>query len=133
MLQEVLGLGGDRAWTAASAFGGGIARYQSVCGALTGAEIALGLYAGKVVDDPKKTGDTVRPLARALLEDFRKQFSAVECRNLIPYKLDDPQGHEDFKKSGVKQRQCHQYVRFTVRKVHSWLEEGKLPAPPASA
>lgn len=115
---------------AASAFGGGIARYQSVCGALTGAEIALGLYGGKVVPDPKQVADTMRPFTRGLVESFRSEFGAAECRTLIPFEFDDPGAYEQFRKSGVKQRQCHGYVKYTVRQVHSWLEQGKLPGPP---
>lgn len=108
-------LEGDRVWTAAAGFGGGIARYQSVCGALTGAVIALGLREGGLPDDPeKKVADRVRPRARRLMDGFRERFGDVECRKLIPFDLNNREDSAVFKTSPIKQEKCYNFLRYVV-------------------
>ncbi|MHB1161258.1 MAG: C-GCAxxG-C-C family protein [Chloroflexota bacterium] len=128
VLQEALDLNGERVWTAASGFGGGVARHQSMCGALTGATMALGLYGGQTMADPKSVADTLRPRVQELLRGFGSAFGHTECRNLVPFDFSTTEGYEAFKASGVKQRQCNRYVRFTVEAVTRWKTEGSLPS-----
>jgi C_GCAxxG_C_C family probable redox protein len=118
------GLEGERVWSAASCFGGGVARYQSMCGALTGAAIALGIYGGRTVSDPQAIADTVRPGMRELVREFRESFGHTDCADLIPFDLNGPEGYEPFRQSGMKQQRCYQYVRFVVGTVARWNEEG---------
>lgn len=122
----MLGLEGERIWSAASGFGGGMARQQYVCGALTGATIALGLYGGKTVQDPKAIADTMRLKVRELIQGFKESFGSAECRELVPFDFSAPDGYEAFRKSGVKQQRCHQYVRCAVETVSRWKAEGTL-------
>lgn len=126
MLQQVLGLEGDRVWTAASGFGGGMARHQYVCGAVTGAVIALGLYGGQTVADPRLVADTMRSRVRELIRGFARTFGSAECSGLIPFDFNADGQYEEFRQSGVKQRQCNQYVRYAVETVSRWAAEGKL-------
>lgn len=126
MLQQVLGLEGKRVWTAASGFGGGMARHQYVCGAVTGAVIGLGLYGGQVVEDPRLVADTMRPKVRELIQSFTATFGSAECRGLIPFDFAAEGEYEKFRQSGVKQRQCNRYVSYTVEMVSRWAAEGTL-------
>jgi C_GCAxxG_C_C family probable redox protein len=115
VLQEVYGLEGERLWTAASAFGGGLGRTQMVCGALAGAAIALGLQEGHTGDATKKVGNVVRPRIRALLKGFRDRFGHVDCAVLVaPYDFNQADQYEAFRKTNYKQERCHQYVRYVV-------------------
>ena len=108
------GLEDDRVWTAASGFGGGIARHQSICGALSGGVMAIGLQEGHRVEDPKKVADAVRQRAAALLTGFKERFAAIECRNLVAFDFLAPGGYEAHKQSNAKQERCHLYVRYVV-------------------
>jgi len=69
----------------AAGFGGGIGRCGSVCGALTGSIIAVGIK-----DAPNEPGMEKRAKAyadaRALYKKFQEQNGTVFCRDLI--KLD---------------------------------------------
>ncbi len=114
VLQEVYGLEGDRLWTAAAGFGGGVGRLQSVCGALAGGTMAIGLLEGSRAGDPKKTADAIRPEVRRLVEGFRERFGAIECRDLVPFDFSLPGGYDAFKASNCKQERCHHYVRYVV-------------------
>jgi len=65
----------------ASAFSGGIARMGNVCGALTGALMALGLkYGGQ--DSTK-----VNEVAMKFLEEFESLNGSIICRELINHDL----------------------------------------------
>ncbi len=124
MLQEVLGLDGHRVWTAAAGFGGGIGRHQYVCGAVTGAAMALGLYGGKTVQDPKAIADEIRSEVQSLVQGFEDTFGSVECRGLVPFDFKAPGQYEQFRASGVKQQKCHQYVKYAVETVSRWKVDG---------
>jgi C_GCAxxG_C_C family probable redox protein len=66
----------------ASGFGGGIASNGNVCGALTGAIMALGLkYGGSMMEEKAFQA------AKTLLENFAKLHGSVLCRELIKYDL----------------------------------------------
>ncbi len=127
MLQQVLELEGERVWTAASGFGGGIGREQYVCGAVAGAVIALGLYGGKTVQDSKEIGNTIRPTVKAFARGFADTFGSVECGALVPFDFKAEGGYEAFRASDTKQRFCHRYVRYAVETVAGLKSEGKLP------
>lgn len=64
----------------ASAFSGGIARTGNVCGALTGALLALGLKYGDTVEK-------VNEIANDLLNEFTSLHGSIICRELIDHDL----------------------------------------------
>ncbi|MFX0115403.1 MAG: C-GCAxxG-C-C family protein [Candidatus Hodarchaeota archaeon] len=84
---EHLGLGNvdtDTCLKITSAFGGGIARTGNVCGALTGAIMALGLkYGGATREDQEKANG----VAGNLLNEFKSVNGSIICRELINHDL----------------------------------------------
>lgn len=127
VLQDVYGFEGDRVWTAASAFGGGIGRTQSVCGAVAGGAMALGLAAAQGIEDPraepKKVADLVRPKARALPEGFQEKFGSINCGDLLPYDFKVPGEYDKFRSSGMKEYTCRVFIRYVVEKLAREREE----------
>ena len=73
----------------ASAFGGGIGRRGSLCGALTGGVIAIGQRYGSNKPNPEERGKAYS-LALKFYDGFQKEHSSVFCRDLIGYDLTDP-------------------------------------------
>ncbi|MFW9817655.1 MAG: C-GCAxxG-C-C family protein [Candidatus Thorarchaeota archaeon] len=67
----------DMMMKVASAFSGGIARMGNVCGAVTGALMALGLKYG----GPNST--KVNEVAKELLDEFTSLHGSIICRELI--------------------------------------------------
>jgi C_GCAxxG_C_C family probable redox protein len=107
---------------AGSALGGGVGASGEVCGAITGAAVALGLYKGR--DDiadavgaerKKKLYMTMRQLSKA----FTVKFGAVTCRELIELDLSDPDQLEIFKQCGKRSDLCTQFVAFAA----DWMTE----------
>ncbi|MFX0066079.1 MAG: C-GCAxxG-C-C family protein [Candidatus Hermodarchaeota archaeon] len=106
---EQLGLGKvdhDTCLKIASAFSGGIARTGNVCGALTGALMALGLkYGGVKREDQEKVND----VAGKLLNEFKALNGSIICRELINHDLiTDEDLKQAFKKEVFKN--CPKYV-----------------------
>jgi len=97
-VQEVFGLKADDAVKAATAFAGGIGRRGSVCGAVTGGVMALGLLFGRDLPTMRHPDPALRrklreridsrlvPLVDAFCERFETEYGSILC-NEIEYKL----------------------------------------------
>ena len=93
----------------ATGFGGGIGRRGSVCGALTGAIMAIGLKYGRDRLDPS-VYDLCIAKSSECYERFKKEFGDVQCRNLIKCDLSTSEGRDLSKKLGLKESNCVKYV-----------------------
>lgn len=80
---EDMGLDLDTAARLSSSFGGGLGRLRELCGALSGAELALGMLKGysDVTDPALKSAHYAR--VRALAEAFQEQNGSYYCRELL--------------------------------------------------
>jgi len=67
----------------ATPFGGGLGRQQLVCGAVTGALMALGAEKGKGTHDPETKKQEVYLLTRKFCEEFVKRHRSLNCRDLL--------------------------------------------------
>jgi len=103
----------------ASGLGGGIGRKGSVCGALTGGILALGLAMGRM--DPKDTAarDQIYARARELYGRFEREFGTVLCFNLTQCDLTTKEGQQKFKKLGLHKNLCSKFVQGAV----DWMGE----------
>jgi C_GCAxxG_C_C family probable redox protein len=93
----------------ATGFGGGIGRKGSVCGALTGAIMAIGLKFGRDKVDPD-VYDLCIAKSSECYERFEKEFGDVRCRGLIKCDLSTPKGRARFKELGLRKSNCVKYV-----------------------
>ena len=97
----------------ASAFGGGIGRRGSLCGALTGGVIAIGLKYGTnkpLVEEREKAYS----LALEFYNRFKKNCGSVLCRDLIGYDLTDPEELEKARNSNVFNEKCIYFVEKAI-------------------
>jgi C_GCAxxG_C_C family probable redox protein len=97
----------------AAGFGGGIGRCGSVCGALTGSVMAVGIkYA------PNETGVEKRAkayaYAGALYQQFQKEHGTVFCRDLIKYDLSNPQEAARARQEGAFEKVCWKLIKSAV-------------------
>ena len=84
---EEVGLPRQTALQLASGFGGGVGRMREVCGAFSGAVMALGALYGS--DDPAhKTA--VYAMVQELAAKFKAETGSLICRELLG--LDQPEG-----------------------------------------
>jgi C_GCAxxG_C_C family probable redox protein len=98
----------------AFAFGGGMG-YGSVCGAVTGGIMAIGLKWGTSEASGKsmETGMLNFKLAGAFCKQFRKQNRSVICKDLIGLDLSDPVQFKKAYKENAYER-CPSFVKSAV-------------------
>ena len=104
----------------ATAFGGGIGGTGSVCGAVVGAVMAIGLRHGR------ETPSERDPRAYALTQELRRRFEAemghLDCRALTGMDLSTGEGIKRFYASDVPVRVCRPAVGAAYRIVTELLE-----------
>jgi C_GCAxxG_C_C family probable redox protein len=97
----------------ATGFGGGIGRCGSVCGALTGGVMALGIKYGTNEPSLEKRLKAYE-LAQKFYKRFEKQHGSVLCRELIGYDLSKPEELDEVNKAKVFEEKCTNFVRKAV-------------------
>jgi C_GCAxxG_C_C family probable redox protein len=113
-MQEYYGIPDDELIPKIAApFGGGIGKCGSLCGALTGAIIAIGAKHGTNSSDLTEKEKSYK-LARKLYERFVKAWGSPFCRELIGYDLTDPKQLEELRKSDVRDNKCAGFVKKAV-------------------
>jgi C_GCAxxG_C_C family probable redox protein len=127
-LKTIFDLQNPQVSSPAIAFNGGIAYSGAICGAITGAALAVGELAEYRIKDHQAAKKSAREIVHQLIIDFRNEFSSNECVKLIPYQLSIPLEHNRFIMSGIWRVVCMKQIEFTVAKTvelvdrHSWIE-----------
>lgn len=93
----------------ATAFGGGIGRCGSICGALTGSVMAIGTRYGTNDPSPERRLKAYE-LARKIYKQFEERHGNVLCRQLIGYDLSDPEELEKARNANVFEEKCKDFV-----------------------
>jgi len=114
-----LKLDDETALKLASPFGGGVAHQGSVCGAVTGALMILGLARGNTTTDKKD--DTYR-LAEEFIERFRERHGAFLCRELIGHDISTPSGLQKAREAQVFKTLCPGLVTDAAELLAEFLE-----------
>lgn len=117
VLQEAYGLPGAGDSSAAMALNGGIAWSGGMCGAISGAAIAVGRLAGRRVADHTAAKRIARRLVAQLMAEFQAEFGAVNCRELIHLDISVPEQHAVFIQSGVWRDSCMRQIEFVVSRL----------------
>jgi C_GCAxxG_C_C family probable redox protein len=112
---------------AASNMGGGVSGWGSVCGAVSGAAMALGLIFGTNGDEElevyKEKREKMRALTQEYFKDFEDNWGTVGCIDLLGVDFRTPEGKERYeamKESG--ETFCEKYVEWSVEKILEILE-----------
>lgn len=99
----------------AAPFGGGVARQGEICGALTGALLALGEASGEAMAaDPAAARDALYKQAQQLTEAFRKAHGAIRCGELTGCILGTEEGQRVFRERELHKNLCSSLVAFAA-------------------
>jgi len=105
----------------ATGFGSGIGRCGSICGALTGGVMAIGIKHG--TNEPfSKKRLLVYELTQKLYKKFEEENGSAFCRELIGYDLSNPEQLERAQKANVFEEKCDGIVRKTIEIVFELTE-----------
>jgi len=114
-----LGLPEATALKLASPFGGGFARQGHVCGAVTGALLALGLARGS--DTPAGKDETYR-MGQEFLRRFQDRHPSLMCRELLGFDIRTSEEWQRANAAGVFQSVCPAVIRDAVEIARSMME-----------
>jgi C_GCAxxG_C_C family probable redox protein len=113
------GLDRETALKLASPFGGGVARRGEVCGAVTGALMALGLARG--ADQPAGKDEIYR-LSQEFMRLFEQKHNSLLCRDLIACDISTPAGYQAAAEKRVFKTICPLLVQDAVEIAQKLLE-----------
>jgi C_GCAxxG_C_C family probable redox protein len=118
---DELGLDESAALKLASGFGGGIGCTGGVCGALSGAVMAMGLRYGTADALDKTTKLEVYRKVRRLTEEYKLRTGSTICRELMGFDMSTPQGQRLAKVPGAFDR-CDDFVRIAAEVLEEMLD-----------
>jgi C_GCAxxG_C_C family probable redox protein len=115
VLCEAYGVGDPADSSPAMALNGGVAYGGGPCGAITGAALAIGLLAGRRIEDHRTAKRVARELTMRLMDGFLVEHGAIDCRDLIGIDLRAPGAHRAYLRSGAWEGACMRQVETAIR------------------
>ncbi len=106
----------------ASPLGGGISRRGEVCGAVTGALLALGLVHG--ADTPEGKEDAYQ-MGQEFLQRFEAEHGAILCRELLDCDMTNPEERQKARDRGAFATLCPLFVGDAAEIAQAMIEAGK--------
>jgi len=106
----------------ATGFGAGIGGCGSVCGALSGGVVALGLKFGRN-EAKRQEGVTPYWFALELVKRFEKEFGHVTCRELTECDFLTVEGRKKYGDERLWETRCRQYIASATAIVFDIVSE----------
>ena len=97
----------------------GVARTGGLCGAASGAILAINMLCGR--DDTNSTVEANYSVVRDFVHRFEAEFGSSNCYELVGCHLDTPEGQAYFKENNLWE-QCLVYTREAGRMVVSSIQ-----------
>lgn len=108
----------------ATAFGGGISGQGEVCGALTGAAMALGLRCGRDRADDLEAKSVTYRKVREMHEAFQEKFGSIRCIDLVGFSLMTPEGIARANELDLHNNLCPDFVGFVAEVAERLMKNG---------
>ena len=109
---QAYGLTDDQCLKIGCAFGGGMARRQMTCGAVTGALVVLGLQYGRGAGDPYSSTEMTYKKSLELFDEFKMRNGSINCRELLKgLDMNDPEDKKKIAEFDLFKTSCTKYVQ----------------------
>lgn len=115
------GLSAELCVRVACAFGGGMARRQMVCGAVSGGLMVMGLVLFKDTGDLRESNRLVYEEARAFMAAFEGRNGSLQCRTLLGCDMNTEEGQKQIKEKNLYGTLCAKYVKDAVEILEEML------------
>ena len=113
----------DTALKIAAGFGGGMGGHGEVCGAVTGAIMAVGLKTGSVEATDAAAKEKTYTLTRQVIEQFKARHGTILCRELLGCDLSQPEGLQYAREAQLFTQRCPLFVHDAAEIVSALIEE----------
>lgn len=110
---EELGMTKEQALRVGACFGGGMCKAE-VCGACTGALMALGLKYGMCEDGDIESKQRANSYAVRFLDEFAKQNGSYICRELLECDIATDEGKAYARANGLFAAECPKLIESAV-------------------
>jgi C_GCAxxG_C_C family probable redox protein len=105
----------EQAPIVAAGFGGGISRRGEMCGALTGAVMAIGI----LTSENEKDISRHKALTYEKVAEFIKKFNEIHetpiCNELVGFDIRDPEARKKGNEEGVFRELCPKFVETAAK------------------
>lgn len=108
----------------ASGFGGGIGRKGSLCGAFTGAVMAIGMKMGRTNPKDKESISKIYKKCQEFWIQFEIEFGSNLCYDIIGVHLDNEEERQNWLASGGMEK-CGKIVEKTAGMLCDFINENK--------
>jgi C_GCAxxG_C_C family probable redox protein len=122
-----LGVAEEQALQTAAMFGGGIGHTGRLCGALSGALMALGLRYGNTTAGDRAAKERDYTLAQELMQRFQERHGTSECRELLGIDIRDEQQYQQARQQGLFKTRCPLFVGGAAQLLHEMLAQDIQP------
>ena len=96
----------------AGGFGGGIGKHGEICGALSGAIMALGIVFGRENAKDREGKEKMYGIAESFVLKFEREFRCIRCRDLTGCNMLTPEGQKKMKDENIHDKVCSRLVAF---------------------
>ncbi|MDP6546048.1 MAG: C-GCAxxG-C-C family protein [Phycisphaerae bacterium] len=112
---DEIGLEADAAMRIACGFGGGIAKRQEVCGAVTGGIMVLGMILGEGKEQDRSTTEETYAKGAEFISRFESEHGSYNCLELLDgCDLNTEEGRKRVKDRDLRNETCKACVQTAV-------------------
>ncbi len=104
-----------------SMFGGGFGRQGEVCGAVSGALMALGLKYGEATVGDPGAKSRMYEYAHEFISKFKERHESIICRQLLGCDISTPEGSRQVKEQKLSNSLCAKFVRDAAEILETML------------
>lgn len=112
---DALGMDAETAVRVSAGFGGGLGRSGNVCGAVSGAVMALSLKYGSTDPQDKEAKEITYAHTRSFVERFQNRYGSLTCPGLLGYDIGNPAEYQKARELGLFQSRCTLHVRSAAQ------------------
>lgn len=99
----------------ACAFGGGVARKGHICGAVSGALMAIGAKYGSSEPSDRNAKENTYALSNVFIMEFEKKHGSIMCKKLLGCDISTKKGLEQIARKDLHRKICLELVRDAVK------------------
>jgi C_GCAxxG_C_C family probable redox protein len=104
-------------------FGGGIAHRGDICGAVSGAFMAIGLKYGRTQVDDIPSRDRTYKAVTTFIQNFESVFGSILCKELLGHDLRTENGQKNAEDEGLFENLCPKFVQLAAEMVEDLIKK----------
>lgn len=111
---DIFALDLDLALKVSQPFGGGIAHRGEICGAVSGAFMAIGLKFGRTQAEDISARDRTYEAVTQFIQKFETLHGTIICRELLGFDLSTEEGEKKAEEEGLFETLCPKFVQHAA-------------------